>query len=160
MKRVLLVLLLLISTVVQAQQVDLKLDPPKPKNNYIIIGTLALLGGAADGINQKISFHYDEFKARFPGADDQFWNPGLSWTNKYKNHDPTQGRRSFLSTSVLVWTTDGYHLTRFISHATTAGAISVKVINGSKKKWYIYAIEGIGYWIVNRVGFNLTYKLH
>lgn len=159
MKKVLTLLLLLISVAMQAQQVDLKLEPPKPKNNYVIIGTLALLSGAADGINQKISFHYDEFKQRFPGSSDQFWNPAISWTNKYKNHSPEEGRRFFLSTSALVWTTDGYHLTRFVSHAATAGAISVKIVQYKKKKWYIYVAEGLGYWIINRVGFNLTYKM-
>ena len=141
--------LLLISLAGQSQ---------RKKNNYLLTGGLALLAGASDGLNQALQFRYAGFKRVFPKANDQFWNPAISWKNKYQNGDPAQGEKFPLSKSVLVFTTDGYHLTRFISNLSTAAAFTVKICWSEKKKWYVYILEGVGYWIVNRAGFALVYN--
>ena len=39
-----------------------------------------------------------------------------------------------------------------------AGAIAFKIKGYEKKKWYAYVLEAAGYWVVNRVGFCLTYN--
>ena len=37
----------------------------------------------------------------------QFWfNPAISWKNKYKNGDSEQGEKFFGSSTVFVWITD------------------------------------------------------
>lgn len=40
------------------------------------------------------------------------FNPHLTWRNKYKNEDPQQGEKFFLSTTVLVFLTDRWHLSK------------------------------------------------
>ncbi len=91
----------------------------------IIQASLVFASGFTDGIEETLKFNYKCFKAVHPHANDKFWNPKFSWMNKYENY--LQGDKSeayFLSKSVLVWTTDGYHLTRFISNSfVTAGLI-------------------------------------
>ena len=128
----------------------------KPKQQ-IAPTALFFLAGAVDGLNQAISHQYPSFKRAFPNANDRYWSPSISFSNKYKNGDPAQGERFWGSSSVFVFTTDAYHLTRFTEHLLLAGAVSVK-ISQEKKKWYWYVAEMAGYWIVNRAGFALVYN--
>ena len=39
-----------------------------------------------------------------------WWNPQKSWKFKWKNGDPKQGEKFWLSSTWLVWTTDAWHL--------------------------------------------------
>lgn len=127
-------------------------------NNYIITGSFVFAAGAADGVNQALQFQYPGFKSVFPGANNQFWNPALSCTNKYKNGDPKQGAKFPGSRTWLVFTTDGYHLTRFADHLFLSGAVAFKIAGYEKKKWYFYVMEAVGYWLINRAGFCLVYN--
>ena len=137
---------------------DLKKANKKRLNNYLITGSLVMLAGSADGFNQALQFRYTGFKKAFPGANDQFWDPRISCNNKYKNGDSKQGAKFPGSRTWLVFVTDGYHLTRFADHLFLSGAVAVKVAGSEKKKWYIYVAEAAGYWLINRVGFTLTYN--
>jgi hypothetical protein len=124
---------------------------------HIAPAVLMFLAGAADGLNQVVSYKYFAFKKAFPGANNIFWSPQLSFRNKYKNRDPAQGEKFFGSTTFLVWTTDAYHSTRFAEHLFMVGAVAVKITQ-QKRKWYYYLAEAAGYWIVNRVGFAVVYN--
>ncbi|MES1216893.1 MAG: hypothetical protein ABUT20_15365 [Bacteroidota bacterium] len=128
----------------------------KPKE-HIAPATLFFLAGAADGLNQVISHQYPKFKKAFPDANDRYWSPAISFMNKYKNRDPSQGEKFPGSKTVFVFTTDAYHLTRFTEHLFLAGAVAVK-FSQQKKKWYWYVAEMAGYWLVNRAGFALVYN--
>ena len=68
--------------------------------------TTMFMAGAFNGVSQDLLFHYNEFESTFPTANAQFWNPELSWTNKYKNGDPLQGAKFPGSTTIFVGTTD------------------------------------------------------
>lgn len=63
--------------------------------------------------NSVLLFRFDI--SIFSRFNEVFWNPQISWVNKYK-YDSLGKRTSkfFLSTTVLVWTTDAYHLLQFI----------------------------------------------
>ncbi len=122
----------------------------------VLPASLVFLAGIADGLVETISHDYSGFKKAFPNANDRWYSPQLSFMNKYKNGDPAQGAKFPGSTTVLVFTTDAYHLGRFLDHLLTAGAFAIKITQG-KKKWYWYACEVAGYWILNRIAFSLTY---
>jgi len=124
---------------------------------HVAPAVLVFVSGAFDGLNQALQFRYDGFKRVFPKANDQWYNPAISWRNKYKNGDPSQGAKYFGSTSFLVGGTDAYHATRTVSNALNATAIVVK-LNDGKKKWWVYVTEIAGYWFINRVGFSLVYN--
>jgi hypothetical protein len=142
----------------QTSQDEFKKLRKKKITNYAITGTMVLLAGAADGVNQALMYQYGGFKKTFPNANDQFWKPSLSGANKYKNGDPRQGAAFPGSRTWLVFLTDGYHLTRFADHLFMSGAIAVKIAGFEKKKWYVYLLEAASYWLVNRAGFCLTYN--
>lgn len=118
------------------------------------------LSGVADGLNQTLLFHYDKFKVRFPGARDQFWNPAISWENKHPKAPDGATLTDYeafpFSTSLLVWTTDGHHLTRAADHFFIYGTVAVNF--GEKKNWKRILIDGAAHFVVRSVAFNLTYN--
>lgn len=111
---------------------------------------LILASGAFEGVMDHLQFHYDK--------PDQFWNPDLSWRNKYRNHDPQQGRT--FAGKYMVWTTDGWHAMKFGRNLSMFAGFAIHINKtGVKKRWYVYILEGVSYWAINRAGFTLTYNL-
>lgn len=81
----------------------------------ILIAVISLLVVAmvAYSINSVLLFRYEI--SLFSKLSPSFWDPKISWLNKYKvNEYGNRVPRFFLSTTVLVWTTDAYHLLQFI----------------------------------------------
>ena len=115
---------------------------------HIAPGVLVFVSGSAEGVMDHLQFHGDN--------GDQFWDPRVSWKNKYKNRDVSQGMT--FRGKYLVFTTDGWHLMKFGRNITMFVAFTFK-LGEPKKKWYLYVAEAAGYWVVNRAGFNLTYNL-
>jgi hypothetical protein len=70
------------------------------------------LAGAAEAVMETLQFHFSI--SVFADKNPLFWNPKESWRNKYKDGDPNKGPKFFLSTSSLVFLTDGFHLAQFI----------------------------------------------
>lgn len=68
---------------------------------------LIILAAIFYSIQWTLQFHYNE--SWFVRLNPNFWNPIISWVNKYKNNDPKQGEKFFGSTTFLTWTTDGFH---------------------------------------------------
>lgn len=146
----LLFILLLWSGITQAQLFT-KSDIPKM--------SLCLVAGAADGYNQAILFHYDTWKDYHPNANDQYWNPYISWENKYK--DASNGDFSpayFGSKTFLVFTTDAYHMTRMIDHTSMLTAVVLSGVT-NRDEWWWYVVDFVKYFIARSIGFAITYKL-
>lgn len=125
----------------------------KEIKEYIVPLSCVMVSGIADGFNQYLNYHYD--------GNSQYWQPDISWTNKYKHHDVNQGAAFPGSRTWLVFVTDGHHLTRFVEHLGMFTAITfraVYTIRGDRKKWWVYVLEGAGYWLVNRAGFAIGYN--
>ena len=61
----------------------------------------------------------------------QFWNPKLSWKNKWKWSEDKQTfvEKFPLSSTVLVWTTDAWHLMQMIFHTSWQLAIAINTPN-------------------------------
>lgn len=76
----------------------------------IYIGFLLfILAGICEAVMDKIQFHYDG--SIFKNYKNQlFWDPRISWRNKYKDGDPLGGEKFFLSKSLLVGLTDAWHM--------------------------------------------------
>ena len=74
---------------------------------------LVILAGMLNGVMDVLSMRYNTsvFKHVFKEWE-YFFNPSLSWRNKWKNGDPNQGEKFFGSSTFLVWTTDAWHLAK------------------------------------------------
>lgn len=120
---------------------------------HIAPAVAVFVSGGFEGVMDHLQFHYD--------GNSQFWQPDISWVNKYKNRDTEQGKT--FRGKYLVFTTDGWHLMKFggnLSMFTGFTLILSKEFSGSnRKKWYWYIIEGMAYWAINRAGFTITYNL-
>ena len=82
----------------------------------ILLTILGLLFVAAASVSEaimdKIQFHYDISIFSQYKYKQTFWNPNLSWVNKWK--DSSAKQESFLgSSSIFVFTTDAWHLFKF-----------------------------------------------
>jgi len=75
-----------------------------------------MLAGMFKGFMDALRFHYREsFFRKF--KNEQFWNPKISWVNKYNRILFDEGMKvpKFTgSTTYFVWLTDGFHLLQMI----------------------------------------------
>lgn len=125
----------------------------------------SIISGAGYGVNQTLQHHYSYFKNIFPGANDQWWDPRISWINKYKldsNGDPlrdTEGRRVeafFLSSSLFVLVTDGFHFTNAFSRVGRQ-IKAVFYFAESSRQWGYRVIDAIIEFAFESVTFHIVY---
>jgi len=81
----------------------------------VLLVVLAVIAGIGKAAMDTIQFHFDDSLFDSRGMNKFFWDPYFSWRNKYKNGYPENGPKFFLSTTVLVFLTDGWHLMQFIT---------------------------------------------
>jgi hypothetical protein len=72
----------------------------------IISLILIFIAGACKAVMDTLAFHYSV--SRFSILDPLFWNPALSWKNKYSNPN-TLKPKFFGSTTLFVCFMDGWH---------------------------------------------------
>lgn len=146
MKKILFITIFLISGICYSQKDSLR---------WLRYGVY-FTAGIAEGYSDVLQFHYNSFQKVHPNANPQYWDPAISWTNKYDN--VKEKTENFpLSTTALVWTTDGWHLSKFVKNVGIFGGLCIPLQKG--KKWWWYLKEGAICYGFNRAGFNLTYNL-
>lgn len=122
---------------------------------------LFFIAGLCDGTAETLKFHSFGFFHVFRKANKYFWDPAISWKNKYKNHEPDEGPRFWQSTSALVALTDGYHLMRLIKNNITILAamcfFAVALISGPPVLWYHFPIAYALCYLAYTGGFSLVY---
>ena len=128
----------------------------KPTKNDFVIWGLFSLSGAADGINQSILHHK-------LGEGNSFWDQKTSWKRKYKDFDGGDKSAAYFgSKSFLVWTTDGFHLTRAIGHASMYFAIGISTSNlkqyQRKDRWKVVAKRIAGSALARAILFTIIYN--
>ena len=139
------------STIYPVKDFKWKLD----KNKYWT-GGLMVLAGAAKGFNEGLQYQYNGFAKIFPEANKQWFYPGHSFRNKYKDGDPTKGPKFPFSTSLLVMVTDQYHLNNFIQRASITGALVIKIGEG-KRPFRHYLYDVLYYTACYQAGFHSVY---
>ena len=121
----------------------------------IIPITTMFLAGAVNGVNQDLLFHYHEFESTFPNANPQFWNPDLSWRNKYLNGDPTQGEKFLGSSTIFAGFTDGYHSTILARNLFITTSIC---LSPQTRGWKPFLAKTLIYSLSYGLGFELVYS--
>ena len=72
-----------------------------------------ILAGISEGVMDTIQFHYTT-SIFFNCKKQLFWDPEISWKNKYKNGDPKQGPKFPFSITLLVGLTDAWHFFKLL----------------------------------------------
>jgi hypothetical protein len=158
----------LLSNTAKAQKdsTNIKLSLPQKLNlkQYILPGATMFLSGALDGTIESISFHYqDGFKRALPHVNDQFWNPAISWTNKYKNGNQADGPKYIGSTTIFVAPTDAYHSLRtarnFLNSFTVAFYINRSCHETKKMSFRKFLTDALVLAAIRDIGFSATYSV-
>ena len=119
---------------------------------------LSFAAGQANGIHEAVHYHWPAFQSRFPNANPQFWNPAISWENKYAGGRYVNGGERFPgSTTVFAWTTDAKHLFGSGHRAFLFGA-GVTLTLGEKRHWSHYVADGLLSFAAYSAGFHLWYS--
>ena len=123
------------------------------KKQILILLSVVLLAGIADGTKDKILFHYGKsIFSKLPADKQTCFNPQISWKLKYKDVEAGDYRPRFpLSKSALVFVTDFWHLLKQIWEILIFGAISLAA--WLRPKWYWI----IGSYAIYKGGFYLMY---
>lgn len=113
---------------------------------------LFLFVGLSEAVMDKLLFHYStsifgNFKNKL------FWNPEVSWKNKYKNGDPNYGEKFFLSTTLFVGLTDGWHLFKLFRNLFIFGGLFF-LINGCHTFFQSFILV-----VIARIIFGLSFSL-
>jgi hypothetical protein len=139
---------------------------------YLLTGSSMFVSGMLDGTIESISYHYDNgFKVHFSEINNQFWDPSLSWANKYKDGNSTLGAKFPGSTTVFVCTTDGYHMLRAMKRTVDGLTLAYYINNtckvtntcpefkAGKKKWKNVVTDFLVLTAIRSIGFTLTYSV-
>ena len=116
----------------------------------IIIGLiLTVLAGVCEAIMDTLQFHFD--RSIFSNyTNKRFWNPILSWENKYKEDLKTP--KFFLSTTLFVFLTDAWHLFKMIRTLLLIIGIAMSVYS-------LKGFEFISLLILCRVLFGISFTI-
>ena len=154
--RIVLIAVALCCGIFASAQTPVKKEKWRINGNKWLTGSLVFTAGASKGFNETLMHHWKGFHHMFPNANEQWFNPEISWRNKYKDGDPDGAARFPLSKSVLVMFTDQYHLNNFINKAAWTSTLVLKICEG-KKPFIHYVYDFIFYSVCHQLGFALTY---
>lgn len=151
----------------ERDSISYKIQPKHRKINlkqYILPGSAMLVSGFLDGTIEAMKFHYDSgFKPRFKNIDDQFWNPEISWKNKYKNGNPEEGPKFRGSTKSLVCLTDAYHGLRTAKNLVNTLTVTFYINRTRKESKKIklkkILLDALILTTIRNIGFTASYSV-
>lgn len=150
--KTLITILILISINCNAQQKWYKLE-----KRDIFAASTAFFAGSFEGTAETLKWHYDEFETALPESDPEYWNPEISWKNKYDDGTHESGPKFFGSTTFLAWTTDGYHLMRTSRNVMFGATLFLSPRNDFD--WRNMIVRVLAYSLAYQSGFHLTYSV-
>jgi hypothetical protein len=123
--------------------------------SYLIVsGLFLILTGICKAVSDKLQFHFHE--SVFRNLNQMWWNPELSWQNKWEQGDPKFGPRFWLSTTVLVFVTDAWHFFNWLRNRCLD--ISYFCILILLFKWWICLLFIIGIAILKACVFQIFFS--
>lgn len=109
----------------------------------------AFLSALFKAVEQKILFHYNN--SIFKRYNALFWNPEISWRNKWKDGVKSKGERFLFSSTILVWTTDAFHLFQLLRQVFFAASFLILGICFQQLyyslEYYAFIMYIATYWI-------------
>jgi hypothetical protein len=113
--------------------------------NAIITYSICFIAGASDGVNDAIVAHD-------PFSNSDFWS--LYAKDSYQNKE----KYGWLRREVLTFTTDGYHLTKFVTYTSYTVAVGFTI--GDKNRNWKYILEKAALsFAASKLGHTLTYNV-
>ncbi len=126
-----------------------------PIKSICAIVCLFLLAAFFNSVMDVLQFRYSKSVFARQGMSQEFFNPDISWRNKWKNGKPEEGEAYPGSSTVFVLFTDAWHLFQFLMFTCFELIILILVHRIWKLKWYLY----IPIFIAMKFSFGLTFEL-
>ena len=125
----------------------------------MIILTFLSLVGFFEAVMDKIQFHYN--KSIFINfKNQQFWNPKISWKNKWKNGGKDNGEKFPFSSTLFVFTTDAWHLAKFFRNLCIVIAMFLFIYSPANPTSIFYLILGRVLWgVVFEISFSRLFEI-
>lgn len=117
-----------------------------------LVTILILISAWAKAVKDTIDHHY--YTSVFSRLNPKFWNPIISWQNKYKDLE-TKKPKHFGSTTFLVWTTDAWHLFDLIQNTAWQLALAICI----SPSIYVGVMAFVGIKLTFSGTFHTLYKL-
>jgi hypothetical protein len=130
----------------------------KIERSAIIIVILLFMSGAFfNSIMDVLQFRYEKsiFKNN---VNQQFFNPKISWRNKWKDGDPEKGEAYPGSSTVFVLFTDAWHLAQFLMFTCFEVAVIFLLYKLYRFNWYILTLIFLGMKVLFGMTFELFFK--
>jgi len=125
------------------------------KTYYVIIVILVLMAATCNAVMDVLQFRYSRSLFARECFSQSFWNPDLSWRNKWKNGNHEEGERFLGSSTVFVLFTDAWHLFQFLMFSCFELIIVLLYHAWKKPKLYVSALQFMGLKIL----FGFTFEL-
>lgn len=109
---------------------------------------LSFIAGGAWGTHEALMHHWPAVHKKYPGLNPQYWNPAVSWENKYWRNVPVQ-------------ISDAKHLLYTVTAVSTFSAGITIAIGEKRPLWHYLAAAGsslMGYSFGNFLTYNVLLK--
>lgn len=97
------------------------------RNSLVVAGIsllMLLCASASNAVMDTLSYRFDQSVfASLPAEAQQWWNPQISYKNKWKDGQRARGEAFFLSSTTLVPVTDAWHFFKWLTIACLFAAI-------------------------------------
>jgi hypothetical protein len=122
-----------------------------------LVGGMACVIAAAvcEGVMDTLQFHYT-YSVFWQFSNKQFWDPTISWRNKYRAADPLAGPRFPGSTTIFVGLTDAWHLFKLLRNMFMTLAVFLLLSAFISMSWAI--LYAVLYRVVYGIIFTISYR--
>ena len=100
-----------------------------------VVFALFAAGAVFNSVMDVLQFRYSR-SVFADSADERFFNPKVSWRNKWEDGDPAKGEAYPGSSTVFVLFTDAWHLAQFLMFTCFELAVVFLLYKLYKLKWY------------------------
>lgn len=156
-------------------------------DRYKFTAPMSVTAGFLDATSEVMYYNYELFDKTWGIENDEYWNPNLSYKNKWKNGDYKQGEAFLFSSTALSFLVEGRKLVRMSQRviwglqavvpsynavraipATQTGqgiVLTMSITPFTQKKlfpepWWIYGIDFLVSFGVEAVAFEVTNEVY
>ncbi|MBF0246186.1 MAG: hypothetical protein HQL31_13115, partial [Planctomycetes bacterium] len=112
--------------------------------NLKFFGVIILLtfsAAVSNAVMDTLQFRYEQSVFANDSFSEAYFNPKVSWKNKWKNGDPKEGERYLGSSTVFVLFTDAWHLAQFFMFSFFELIFVYTYYFFKKPKWYVLILQ-------------------
>lgn len=116
---------------------------------------LISFAGMANSAMDTLQFHYPKSVFRKLGHE-SFWNPNISWKNKWRDGIPLRGEKFLGSSTVFVGFTDGWHLCKKLMLLSVVA--TVVTYRPSRREWIFRVVDFVLLYLAFTIAFELCFR--